>query len=117
MDPSLTSPTEASSPVLVCVCVRACVHARVQEIVVDSVPWVENLPHSVEAIFKIDCNDGDAQLHYGAADGQATANSCADARRAADAMHKKFLSEYGMSAADFPLLTLRPDNWEAPFAA
>lgn len=86
------------------------------EIVIDSAPWIANLPESVEAVFAVDCTDADAQLHYGAADGGSTAQSCSEARKAAAAMHERFLQTYGLSAAEFPLLRLRPDNWKAPFA-
>ena len=50
------------------------------EIVVDSKHWLEGLPGSVEAIFMVDCEDGDANLRYGAADGGGTAESCQAAR-------------------------------------
>ena len=59
---------------------------------------------------------GRQEDHYGAADGMSTAGSCADAQRAARDMHQKYLAAYGLTAAQFPLMTLRPDNWEQPFA-
>ena len=86
------------------------------EIVVDPVPWLEHLPHSVEAIFMVDCTAGSAQLHYGAADGMATAMDCAEAQAAARTMHAAFLRTYPeVDPATFPLLKLRTNSWDEPF--
>jgi len=87
------------------------------EIVVDTVPWLENLPHSVEGIFMVDCgNTNQANLRYSAADGMGTAASCADGQEAARKMHAAFLRAYpDIDPASFPLLKLRPQQWEEPF--
>jgi hypothetical protein len=87
------------------------------EIVVDADNWIGLLPHSVEGIFMIECDDNDVNLRYGAADGGGTAMNCRDARANAIDLHRKFIQEYELSESDFPLLTLRPGNWEEPFAA
>ena len=86
------------------------------EIVLDTKVWIDNLPGSVEAIFMVDCQDGQDNLRYGAADGGGTAANCRDAKANAVDLHRKFLSAYKLSEADFPLLKLRPNNWEEPFA-
>lgn len=86
------------------------------EIVVDTQPWLTNLPDSVEAIFMVDCGNAGSNLRYSAADGMGTAANCAEAQAAARAMHASFLRAYPqIEAASFPLLKLRPDQWNAPF--
>jgi hypothetical protein len=85
------------------------------EIVVDSATWVRELPASVEAIFLVQCNHGDKQLAYGAGEGHTTARDCADAHARGIDMHQRFLQAYGKSASDFPLLLLRPHEWDEPF--
>ena len=32
-------------------------------------------------------------------------------------IHRRFLEAYGMNWDEFPLLMLRPGNWEKPFVA
>ena len=82
------------------------------EIVVGSETWLENLPHSVDAFFIIDCNDEDENLHYGG-----TSANCGEAHERTRSAHRAFLHEYKLDAARFPLLKLRPTNWKAPFAS
>ena len=84
------------------------------EIVVDAHAWLSNLPHSVEAIFIVDCMPSDKQLQYGRKEG--TAADCAEAHTRGAQMHRRFVETYGLSAADFPLLKLRPGEWDAPFS-
>ena len=75
--------------------------------------WVKELPRSVEAIFIVDCKPGDRNLNYG--QGGGLANSCEDARAYGREVLKAYLREYGRTAADFPLLLLRPNNFQVPF--
>ena len=89
--------------------------AGYNEFVVDSAHWIEGLPDSVEGIFMLDCNEKDANLHYGAADGRGTAANCHDAQNNAREMHRTYLDAYGLTAQQFPLLKLRPHDWNAPF--
>ena len=65
------------------------------EIIVDSPTWVQGLPGSVEAIFVLE-----GQRQDGVRD-----------------IHRRFLEAYGMNWDEFPLLMLRPGNWEKPFVA
>jgi hypothetical protein len=85
------------------------------EVVLDSEAWIEGLPESIEAIFMVDCSSSDPNLLYGGADGGGTARSCDEAHRNAIALHRSFLENYHLSAADFPLLKLQPSNWNEPF--
>ena len=85
------------------------------EIVVDSKHWIEGLPGAVEAIFMIDCGDGDENLRYGAADGAGTAVNCRAAHENIIAVHRTFLQTYKLDARDFPMLKLRPYDWHEPF--
>ena len=87
------------------------------EIVVDAKHWIDGLPGSVEALFMLDCGDGDTNLRYGAADGGGTALDCRDAHERIIAVHRSFLQTYKLGADTFPLLKLRPDNWMEPFVA
>ena len=82
------------------------------EIVVDTQSWIDNLPHSVEAIFSVECDKGAVNLRYGG-----TAATCGEAHDNAVAMHRQFVATYGLNAVEFPLLKLRPTDWEEPFAA
>ena len=52
---------------------------------------------------------------YGSGGGLGTAFTCAEAQRQAREMHASYLHAYGLSALDFPLLRLRPEDWDAPF--
>ena len=82
----------------------------------DADVWLQELPASVEAIFYVECMPGVQNTRYGAADGMSTASSCQEAQAAAREMHSKFLAAYPTIApADFPLLKLRPTDWDAPF--
>ena len=85
------------------------------EFVVDAQAWVAALPEAVEAMFLIECSDSDENLVYGAADGRGTAANCAQAHDNARAMHRVYLQTYGVSERDFPLLKLRPQQWDEPF--
>jgi len=85
------------------------------EFVVDTHAWIEKLPASVEAMFLLDCHDYDSNLHYGAADGRGTAANCHEAHENAREMHRTFLETYGLNAKQFPLLKLRPNDWQTPF--
>lgn len=91
--------------------------AGYNEIVIDSDHWIDNLPDSIEGFFMVECNDNDANLRYGAADGGGTALNCRDAHQNIIDIHAKFIAEYKLSANEFPLLTLRPDKWDEPFVA
>ena len=90
------------------------------EIVVSSAAWLRHLPDSVEAIFTVDCHDGDRNTKYtvdrGSADG-GTAGSCREARSRARAAHRQFLEFFGVGARSSPLIELRTTNWREPFAA
>ena len=71
------------------------------------------------------CEADATNLVYTAGAGQGTAYTCGEAQRAAHAMHSAFLDAYGATlhenaseaARRFPLLKLRPGEWEAPFVA
>lgn len=80
------------------------------EIVVDAQHWIDELPLSVEGIFTVACQDGDDNLHYGG-----TAQNCGEARAVATEMYTQFLEAYHLSSVEFPLLELRPWDWENPF--
>ena len=82
------------------------------EFVVETRPWLEGLPHSVEGIFYVECEDDDRRnlAFY-----DLLAPTCAEARERAREMHQLFLSEFRVAAEHFPLLALRPSNWHEPF--
>ena len=82
------------------------------EFVVETRPWLEGLPHSVEGIFYVECEDDD-QRNLAFYD--LLAPTCAEARERAREMHQLFLSEFRVAAEHFPLLALRPSNWHEPF--
>ena len=67
------------------------------ELVLDSVTWVDNLPGSIEAIF------------YPKGCG---AKCISEAR----AQHTAFVAEYPEAAATTPLLELDVTDWTTPFA-
>ena len=50
----------------------------------------------------VECNDNDANLRYGAADGGGTALNCRDAHQNIIDIHAKFIAEYKLSANEFP---------------
>ena len=81
------------------------------EVVVASDPIIEQLPDSIESIFIVDCKPGQENLHYSGR----TSASCAEAHRRGKAMHQKYLDTYDLTAAQFPLLILLPDDWDEPF--
>ena len=85
------------------------------EFVMDANAWLDGLPESVEAIFIVECSDADTNLKYGAADGRGTAANCHDAHRNAREAHRSYLQAFQLTAAQFPLLKLRPANWVEPF--
>ena len=66
------------------------------QVVADSASWRERLPHVIEAFFMVPGGPWDQhELVRGA--------------------HRLFLKRYSLSAAQVPLLLLRPDNWVEPF--
>ena len=73
------------------------------QLVVSADPWLQNLPHSIEAMFFVECEHEQEE--------------CLDARERMRATHEKFLVHHKISAAECPLLSLRPSNWDEPFAA
>jgi hypothetical protein len=73
--------------------------AGYNEIIVESAPWAQHLPASVEAIFVIE----------GRHRGQG-GNGVRD-------IHRRFLQTYGLERAAHPLLMFRPSNWVEPFVA
>ena len=87
------------------------------EVVVQSDPWIDGLPKSVEAIFFIAqtsvlCRSGKTQL------GQAY--SCQDAEARARRVHAAMLQHYGL-APESPgapaLLEFTPEDFVSPFRA
>jgi hypothetical protein len=84
------------------------------EVVVASRTYVENLPHSIEAIFIVDCLgiDGNEDEHLGRAH---SAPSCFEAQQNGRNIHAEFLRAYNLKADQHPLLLLRPTNWQQPF--
>ena len=84
------------------------------EFVLAADAWRDNLPHSVEAIFLVDCTPGQQNLGYDGANG-GTADSCGQAHEAGRSMHAAFLKAYDLSADYFPLLIFRQLEWDAPF--
>ena len=82
------------------------------ELVVESATWLRNLPHSVEAMFHVDCTgslEGKRNTAYSAS------RSCESARAKAVQAHASYLRAVGASVHSFPLLRLRPDDWREPF--
>ena len=76
-------------------------HSGYNEIIVNSKHHNANLPQSVEAFFVPKGAEprGRAQFGY-------------DVEKA----HQSFLSEYGLTPADVPLLEFDPEDWERPFS-
>ena len=72
------------------------------EAIFDAQTFVDNLPHSIEAVFYLDqdCTD--------AISGQKCENY---ARRA----HQNMLSHFGLTSEQLPLLQFDPWNWNVPF--
>ena len=70
---------------------------------------------SVEAMFFVDCAEGDPNVQYSAADGHGPAGSCHEAKATAIAAHRAFLQAFRLDERRFPLLKLRPADWKAPF--
>ena len=85
------------------------------EVIVESDTWLRNLPLSVEAMFFVDCAEGDPNVQYSAADGHGPAGSCHEAKATAIAAHRAFLQAFRLDERRFPLLKLRPADWKAPF--
>ena len=88
------------------------------EVVVASDAWLDHLPWSVQAIFFIECpnGEGEANLKYGDAKSAWASNTCGEAEEKAREMHAAFLRAYPEIQPDaFPLLRLQTDNWENPF--
>jgi hypothetical protein len=83
------------------------------EVVVASQSLLRNLPRSIEAFFIVDCQKNQPNLDYGGGGG--LARNCHDAQKYGRKAHRKFLAAYGVDERDFPLLLLRPRQWEAPF--
>ncbi len=68
-------------------------HSGYNEVVVGARSWNSHLPSTVEAFFVLaGHSDRDAEL-----------------------AHERFLSLYGLSAGDVPLLRFHPSRWDAPF--
>ena len=63
------------------------------------------MPQSIEAFFYVEGCTGQ----------QVLSRPCSGAETARE-RHAKFLAKFKMSANAVPLLVLRPDNWEEPFA-
>jgi hypothetical protein len=81
------------------------------ELVADAHTWLTNLPHTIEAMFLVDCTPHQRNTPYSAS------KTCEQAHRNARAVHTKVLAEYSLSEASFPLLRLSPEDWDAPFSA
>ena len=93
-------------------------YASDNEVVVESETWLRNLPHSVEAIFMIECESTAQNTQYHTADnGAGTASDCREAQSRARDLHRRFAKAYHLDAQRFPLLLLRPTDWERPFVA
>lgn len=84
---------------------------------VDSATWLRHLPWSVEAIYYIACEEGQANTQYSGADGRGPAGSCGQARANAVAAHRAYLTAYRLTSKQFPILELRTDVWDEPFEA
>ena len=78
-------------------------HSGYNEVVVNSRSVNDNLPQAIQAFFVPEGGNMYTDLGYG---------RVVDVRKA----HKNFLRTYGLSAYQVPLLTLRPGNWNTPFA-
>lgn len=85
------------------------------EVVVSPDAWIANLPHSIEGIFYVECEDDAENIHFRASDGSGTAANCQEAREAAIAAHGQVLTKYSLSQGQFPLFKLRTSNWADPF--
>lgn len=78
-------------------------HSGYNEVIVSSGNHNAQLPHAIEAFFYIrGQRDAPTDLGYG------------NVIRTAEA-HRAFLAEYGLRAADVPLLEFDPTRWEQPF--
>ena len=80
------------------------------EIVVESASWLASLPRAIEAVFITECADGERNTNYAG-----TAHSCSSAHAKGRKAHAAFLEAFGLSKTAFPLLRLRPDNFQEPF--
>ena len=80
------------------------------EIVVDAQHWIDELPGSVEGIFRVACRGSDDNLHYGG-----TASNCAEAHDTTMELYTQFRAAFHLTSNEFPLLELRPWDWETPF--
>ena len=74
-------------------------HSGYNEVILTSESINANLPRSVEAFFVL--SERQAQR-----DGVGVSSAHA---------HREFLSKYGLTSAEMPLLLMRPGNWEEPF--
>jgi hypothetical protein len=63
------------------------------------------------------CDDSEGNTQYSGAGGRGPAQSCALAKANAIAAHRAYLRAFGVSSRAFPMLRLRPHEWEAPFVA
>ena len=77
----------------------------------ESATWLRSLPHSIEAMFMVDCAHNARNTPYSAS------RTCDAAHERARRVHAAFTAQYGLSASKFPLLRLSPGEWDAPFAA
>ena len=68
------------------------------QVIVNSRSVNDHLPHSIQGFFVM-------QGASAAADGYSNVVNA----------HRAFLSEYGLSADEVPLLTFNPSSWDAPF--
>ena len=73
------------------------------------------LPHSIEGMFYVECEDDTENIHFRASDGAGTAANCQEARETAIAAHRQFLTKYSLGYGAFPLFKLRRSNWAEPF--
>lgn len=72
------------------------------EVVLDSGPWVDNLPHTIEAFFYADFEE--------------CAQPGSACRRSVQAAHQRFIETYPEVAASTPILRLRVNNFTySPF--
>lgn len=75
-------------------------HSGYNEVIVDGISWNAHLPNTIEAFFELEGDDaGVEKLNY-----------------ARDA-HRRFLTEFGLSVEEVPLLKFDPARWHAPFRA
>ena len=75
---------------------NADIYSGYNEIIVSNDAWVDALPASVEALFVIEGREGEWE--------------------AVRDVHRRYLEVYGLASERHPLLVLRPENWEEPFA-